>query len=238
MTEKISQNYKKENLSETPFIVIEGSDGCGKQTQTEMLVNRLVEDGHEVEAFAFPNYSKEGCYFVERYLKGDYGEANDVDPKLASVFFTLDRLYVKDRIEAALSAGKIIVSDRFSAANFAHQGAKIKNDKERGHFFKWLTQLEEVAGIPQPTLYLVLNVPFDVSQTLLKKRQEGESSQPDIHERDVLHQQASRQVYLDLCRNWPKTYKLIDCPVEAGKIAAPETIHELVYKVVCSYLLK
>jgi dTMP kinase len=43
------------------FIVIDGTDGSGKKTQTEMLANNLKQSGYEVETISFPQYGKKSA---------------------------------------------------------------------------------------------------------------------------------------------------------------------------------
>src|SRR3954463_14488919 len=105
------------------FLVLEGSDGSGKTTQFELLKNRLIDEGHEVEVFDFPRYDKPSSYFVTRYLNGQYGPASKVNPYTASLFYALDRFEAAPEIRKALSAGKIVLSNRYVGSNMAHQGS-------------------------------------------------------------------------------------------------------------------
>ena len=209
------------------FIAIEGSDGSGKRTQTKLLADRLKRAGYEVATFALPNYGSEGCYLVERYLRGDYGADDEVEPKLAGAFFAIDRCFLRDQIGAALAAGKLVLADRFTASSLAHQGSKIESDAERADFFAWIERLEGVLNIPRPSAYLVLHVSAEVSQKLLDKRR-GRAA--DIIEQSKRQQLRSREIYLDLCRSWPQIYKPIDCSDGRGGILNVETIHEKVWQ--------
>ena len=75
------------------LIIIEGSDGSGKATQTELLRRRLRTDGHSVMAVAFPDYSSESSALVKMYLRGDFGtKADAVNPYAASAFYAVDRV--------------------------------------------------------------------------------------------------------------------------------------------------
>ena len=59
------------------FIVIEGLDGSGKTTQSELLVNRLREQGKKVRALSFPRYGEKSCTLVEMYLGGELSSDPD-----------------------------------------------------------------------------------------------------------------------------------------------------------------
>ena len=61
------------------IIVIEGLDGCGKQTQSEKLYNRLVNENYNVKKIAYPRYENPSSSLVKLYLSGEFGKnANEV----------------------------------------------------------------------------------------------------------------------------------------------------------------
>src|SRR2546423_12717689 len=123
------------------FIVLEGTDGSGKTTQFKKLIDRLEKE-HEVTTFDFPQYAKPSSYFVKEYLNGRYGTLAEVGPYRASIFYALDRFDVGREISKWLKEDKIIVSNRYVSSNMGHQGAKIKDIKERKEYFKWIDQFE------------------------------------------------------------------------------------------------
>ena len=75
------------------IIDIEGTDGCGKKTQTDLLFNYLVSKGYKVRKISFPNYESESSALVKMYLRGDFSlDANMVNGFQASAFYAVDRL--------------------------------------------------------------------------------------------------------------------------------------------------
>ena len=131
------------------FIVIEGSDGSGKATQAKLIRDRLEAAGYTVETFDFPRYDQPSSYFVKRYLEGAYGQSYEVGPYTSSLFYALDRFEAAPQIREALQQGKIVISNRFTGSNMAHQGTKIGNAEQRRGFFIWLDNLEfEMLRIP------------------------------------------------------------------------------------------
>ena len=112
------------------LIVIDGTDGSGKATQTKLLVEFLKNKGVLVEMLDYPRYSNPSAYFAEQYLNGRYGSADEVSPKLASLFYALDRFDSKKSIIESLNKGKIVISNRYVSANAGHQGGKIKDIKK------------------------------------------------------------------------------------------------------------
>ena len=67
------------------LIIIEGGDGSGKATQTELLRRHLADDGKSVKAVSYPDYDSESSALVKMYLRGDFGtDADTINPYAAS----------------------------------------------------------------------------------------------------------------------------------------------------------
>jgi thymidylate kinase/thymidylate synthase ThyX len=214
------------------FIVIEGSDGSGKGTQFKLLVERLKSEGYEVSTYDFPQYEKESSYFVRQYLNGNYGSAKELGPYTPSLFYALDRYSAAHDIQRDLAAGKVVVSNRFSGSNMAHQGTKFYTDEERGIFFKWLDQLEfGMLGIPKPDMNIVLLVPAETAQKLVDQKESRSYTNQtrDIHEADLDHLKMAVKVYQQLCRTFPENFNAIDC-TENGELMSIPTINNLIWE--------
>lgn len=213
------------------FLCIEGGDGSGKGTQHELLAEHLRSKGKALLTVDFPRYGQPSAELVGLYLNNGFGDATKLDPRLASLPFAIDRLAAKPEIEAALSAGKIVLANRFTASNMAHQGAKFATKKERVRFFKWLQQLEhDIMGIPQPDYHFVLHVPAKIAQArVLKKAERSYTSRKlDGHEADLAYQERAEQTYLDLIATFPDRFGSIDCVVD-GYEKIPQEIHEEIW---------
>lgn len=219
-----------------PFIVIDGTDGSGKATQTKLLVDRLNREGHAAEQISFPSYGKPEAFFVEQYLNGYYGASGDVSSKKASLFYALDRFHNSQKIRDLLSQGTILVSDRYVSANKGHQTAKIANPAERKAFIAWLNELEyDILGIPVPDLTILLHVPSKIAYDLIAKKDERsylKGKPRDIHEADPEHLNAAEQAYLELPTVDDKErWMIVEC-VEHEKLLSIEDIHERLWSVV------
>jgi thymidylate kinase/thymidylate synthase ThyX len=216
------------------FLVLEGTDGSGKGTQFQLLKERLETEGYDVATFDFPQYEQESSYFVREYLNGKYGTAEEVGPYTGSLFFSLDRYQASSQIKAALEEGKIVLANRFTGSNMAHQGTKFDNPEERKGYFLWLDAIEfQMLGIPRPDLSLVLRVPAETAQKLVdqKGKRNYTDRRRDIHEADLNHLKKSVEVYDNLCQLFPKDFKQLDC-VRNAKLMAVETIHNLIWETI------
>jgi thymidylate kinase/thymidylate synthase ThyX len=220
------------------FFVIEGPNASGKSTQFKMLSERLVSEGYDVVVFDFPQYEDESSYFVREYLAGNYGSADEVGPYTASVFFALDRFAAKNAIKSAIEDGKIVLCNRFTGSNMAHQGTKFSNSEERRGFFIWEDNLEfQMLGIPRPTASIVLRVDAQTTKQLLDLRSEQDNRPKDIHEADMSHLERSVEVYDDLCTLFPKDFLRIDC-VRSKTLMTRQQIHEIVWSALQPLLSK
>ncbi len=209
------------------FIVLEGIDGSGKRTQLDALALAFARRGVAFSQVSFPNYSGFFGKLVARYLNGEFGSLEVVDPHFSALLYAGDRLESKPAIETVLAAGKTLLADRYIGSNLAHQGARVPQ-KKRQEFLSWLKELEYgVYALPAEDLVIYLRVPVAEAHRLIgqKAARDYTKQRHDLHEADVTHLQAAAEVYDELSRqpNWLK----IDCfDASAGSLRAPAEIHE------------
>lgn len=213
------------------LIVIDGVDGSGKATQTEILAQRLKQAGLAVEIADFPQYNTKSAGLIEEYLSGKYGTPEAVGPYRASIFYACDRYDASFKIKKWLADGKIVISNRYVTANLGHQGGKISDPLERKQFFTWLNKLEyEIFDIPRPDLIFFLHLPAEISQNLAQKRQkqDWQGKTNDIHQDNLAHLKKAEQTYLEIAKNFPNII-LIES-AKNGKILSREHISDLVWR--------
>lgn len=216
------------------FIVIEGSDGSGKGTQFKIIGDRLKEQGHEVATYDFPQYDQESSYFVREYLNGKYGDANELGAYVPSLFFALDRFQASQSIKKDLEAGKIVLSNRLTGANLAHQGQKIDDETEKTKYYDWLYDLEfNILGIPKPDINIVLLVPAEIAQKLVDKKaaRAYTDKKRDIHEADLNHLERSVAAYKKLCEQFPEQFIAIEGVKSDILLPIPEVTELIWHKI-------
>lgn len=216
------------------LIVIDGTDGSGKATQTKLLVERLKKDGLKVATIDFPQYENNFFGdFIGHCLTEQYYNFISVHPKIASVLYAADRFESSKKIQDWISKGYVVILDRYVSANQIHQGGKIKNTKKREEFLRWLDKMEYgVFKISRPTITLFLSIPFSVSERLIKERDQKAvrnylGNKKDVHEADVDFKKNSYKSALWLSNNI-KNFVKIDC-TKNSEILSREEIHEMVY---------
>jgi dTMP kinase len=225
------------------LIVIEGTDGSGKGTQFGMALERMKREGMDFRSTDFPRYGHPAAYFVEKYLRGEYGKLR---PGASSLFYALDRFDAKAEMEAWLAAGLPILSNRYTTSSLGHQAGKAKDAKERRHLVNLISKLEyETLGLPRPDLVILLKMhPFVAQQLIMQKAQRTylNGAKMDIYEEDIGHLTKAAESYLFVAKR-DKSWIVIDCmkritkkklldpavsPLE--KVKSVEEIHELVWK--------
>lgn len=214
------------------LIVIEGLDGSGKATQTQLLLEALSEKkDQQVKKISFPNYNSPSSALVKMYLNGEFAQsAQQVNPYAASCFYSVDR-YASYQMDWAefYQAGGVILADRYTTSNAVHQCAKLP-PKEWDAYLQWLFSFEyQKMELPKPDLVLYLDVAPSISQKLLLTRYNGKENQKDLHEKDTAYLQKSRQAaeYCIQALGW----KRIVCTYQE-KMRLQQDIHQEIIRVV------
>ncbi|MEI6191307.1 MAG: dTMP kinase [bacterium] len=226
------------------FIVIDGTDGSGKATQTKLLCEALEKKKIKVKKIDFPQYTNN--FFgklLRECLDGKLGDFIAIDSKIASVLYAADRWESSETIKKWLEQGYIVIADRYASSNQIHQGGKIFDDKKRKEFLKWLDQLEfDVFKIPRPDAIIFLDVPIEITRKLLKDRAEEKNKTNsgkiyrDVAEESEKHLIESRESALKMVKssnNWIR----IDC-TKNNEIMSIEAIHKKVLDVFAKIVKK
>ena len=210
------------------LIVFEGTDGSGKSTQFELLAKRL-----EAEQIGFQRL--ESSALIRMYLGGAFGDDPEaVNAYAASTFYAVDRYASYQRVwKDYYQGGGLVVSDRYTTSNAVHQGSKVP-EGERAEFFRWLYDLEyDRMGLPRPDLVVLLDMPVELSEQLMRKREQSTGTHADIHERDEDYLKKCRDVALHAAKYYG--WRTVSC-AKNGAIRGVEDIHEEVYAIVKSCL--
>lgn len=215
------------------FIVIEGIDGSGKGTQTELLVERLKKENKEVIVDDYPHYETSfwGKH-VGKMLTGEFGELFNISPYLAVLPYLLDESDgSKKIIKPALESGKVVISNRYFTSN-VHQIAK-KPEGERETYADWLWEAGyNQMGIIKPDLILVLLVdPLICRENIFgkAKRNYTNGQAMDMAEENFNHQMESAKEYRKMTEKEADRWVLINC-CRDGKLMSREEIHEIIWK--------
>ncbi|MEO5691158.1 MAG: hypothetical protein ABIQ64_03150 [Candidatus Saccharimonadales bacterium] len=212
------------------FIAIEGGDGSGKGTQTELICERLTRAGVDVLKLSFPRYGEESAEIVSNYLNGKYSDGNNLHPDIASLPFAIDRYAAKQQILDHLARkNTVVIADRYVASNLAHQGAKLTDVTERQKFYNRISNIEfGILQLPQPDVSFVLLVPSSIAQHNVdtKDTRKYTDKKRDIHEADADHLDRTKSNYEELAKLFPEQYTTINCMSDQTTMRSIEDINE------------
>lgn len=220
------------------IVVITGTDGSGKETQTKMLLEHLEKLGKNVKMQSFPNYNSASAGPVKQYLGGELSEtANGVNAYQASVLYAVDRFCTMKKYESFLNNSGILLLDRYMESSLIHQTTKFSNASDKQDFAVWLENFEfELMGIPVPNHTIFLDMPPEKSIELAHARQSLKSGEKqDIHERDENHLRLAyangKAVALQ------KKWKIISCIHANGEIKTREQIQNDIQEYILPLIL-
>jgi len=141
------------------FITLEGIDGAGKSTHVEGIADFLRRRGKDIAVTREPG----GTPLAEKLCELVLSQSMDGETETLLVF-AARREHIAQVIAPALSAGRWVISDRFTDATYAYQGAG------RGIPAQKIAALERwVHDGLQPDLTLVFDAPVEVALSRLGK---------------------------------------------------------------------
>ena len=212
------------------FIVLEGLDGAGKSTQIRMLQELFARRGVACRYLHFPRFDAPVFGdLIARFLRGELGTVEAVDPYLVALLFAGDRGDAAAEIRQCLASGEAVVLDRYVYSNVGFQCAKLPAGEERDRLADWIVNLEfGHNALPRPDLSLFLDVPFAFTERKLSEAREGDDRDylqggQDIHEASLQLQQDVRSVYLASAAKDP-SLRVVDCSDASGAMESPEGI--------------
>lgn len=212
------------------FIVLEGLDGAGKSTQIEKLRALFALRGVQSEYVHFPRFDAP-VYgeLIARFLRGEFGAADEVDPYLVALLFAGDRAEAGPQIREWIAQGKAVILDRYVYSNVGFQCAKLPTGEPRQRLADWILDLEfSHNNLPRPDVSLFLDVPFSFTERKLTEVRQGDDRTylrgcADIHEASLDLQQAVRAVYLAAAQK-DVSLRVVDCSDAEGAMDTPDGI--------------
>ena len=212
------------------LVVIEGSDGSGKATQTKLLFEYLKEQGRNVRMVSYPDYDSPSSSLVKMYLGSEFGhDPYSVNAYVTSAFFAVDRFasYLKNwKSFYESSKDAVVICDRYVTSNMLHQTSKLESLAEKERFLEWEYDFEFVkGGLPVPDLVFFLDVPPDTAFRLMRDRENKitHKSEKDIHEsnKDFLVKSYENSILVGKKYGW----RNIRCCDDEGNMESMEVIH-------------
>lgn len=230
-------------MAKGKLIIIEGTDCSGKETQTNLLVEKLKQEKIKVGRFSFPNYESAtgkiigACLLgkpqmIEELLKTNSSffpeGGGNVDPLAACDLYAADRRYNLPILNKLLEENDLVIIDRYVTSNMAHRGGLISDKNERLKIYEKIDKLEyDINELPRPDKTVLLYLPFEYAKVLKSNRQE----KPDEAESNEEYLKRGEQAYLELANLY--NYDTINC-VRNNQIRTIEDISDELYNIVAS----
>ncbi len=185
------------------FITIEGVEGAGKTTQIHRLADAL---GDDVVVTREP-----GGTPVSEQIRDIFLTANTITATTELLLIAAARSqHVTELILPALSAGQIVICDRFSDATIAYQGYR------KGIDLQIIERVNQIAtGGLKPDLTFILDLHPEIG--LQRKRDSDEPLTRLEHETLTQHKKV-REGYLAVAKLEPHRVELIDAQLDADTI--------------------
>jgi len=192
------------------FITFEGIDGSGKSTQMRMLANELRFRGFKVMPTCEPGGTPLGRRLREAFLETE----ENVSPLAELLLFAADRAqHVNFLVKPALEEGKIVISDRYSDATFAYQGA--------GRGFPELTvnQIIQLAtsGL-KPNLTLFFDLPIEKALLRTNNRTDAGEQKNRMDKETTGFYTRVREGYLKIAAKEPERFLVIDADGSTNEV--------------------
>lgn len=157
------------------LIAFEGLDQSGKQTQAELLRDRLKTEGHKARVVSFPDYGTNIGEEIARALQGE----REYGPDVMQLLYVANRYERKPDLQRWLDGGLILVCDRYAASTVAYGEAQ-------GLDPGWLVEIQKY--LPPAWLTILLDIAPETAVT-------RKSVDRDRYERDLAMQARVRESY-------------------------------------------
>lgn len=193
------------------LIVIDGLDGSGKSTQSELVLKKLKEENEKVMLISYPDYEDKSSTLVKMYLNGEFSDnADDVNAYAAGSFYAVDRYagYMR-HWKSYYEQGYTIIAARYVSSNAIHQMVKLQKS-EWDSYLLWLSDYEyQKLMLPKPDMIIFLDMARSVADKLISSRYKGDESKKDIHEKnmDYLEKCQKTALYAAEKEGW----KIVSC---------------------------
>lgn len=207
------------------IFTIDGGDGSGKKTQTELLVNRLKSEGFPVATLDFPHDAALHGDLIRSVLRGEKGSIGEVDPLFFASLYAMNRHNLKGVLQHWLRKGYNVILDRYVEANFGHQVSKLPVGERHAMIRKLQAFEHGWLGLPKSHRVMYLDVPPDVAEEAMRT---DAKRVMDMHETAKKeYKEAVRQTFLWCAKELPG-WLVVDC-VENGVRVSREGLAEKIY---------
>ncbi len=213
------------------LIIIEGLDGSGKSTQTDLVEAYFRNAEVKYRKIKLPDYDSPSSELVKMYLGGKFGgNADDVNAYAAGAFYAVDRFAsYKLNWGKDYENGTLILADRYATSNLIYQMEKIPRE-QWDSYLEWSADFEyNKIGIPRPDMVIYLDMPVEISQRLMSQRYDGDEDKKDVHEKNAAFLEKCREsaLYAAKMQGW----HIVECSDGLNPLPI-EAIHNQIIEII------
>ena len=161
------------------LVNLEGIDGCGKSTQSKLLLEKLKVEGEKVIILKEPTKRPHGQKLWDML----HGKRKATNEEILELFVLDRKQHVEEKIEPALDSGGVVLMDRYYYSSMAYQvagGIDVEEIREKHEF------------APKPDVVLIFDLPVSVALERVKGHSDADEFEKEEHLEKV------REAYLDL----------------------------------------
>lgn len=205
-------------------IELESLDAAGKHTQALNMQNYINNKFGTACIQDYPKYDGFFGKVISKFLRGEFGTVEEVQPELISTIYALDRMEDVHKLDSLLDDDKTIIFDRYIYSNIFN-AVKMNNPDE---FMHWIEELEfkKLKNIkPDYVFYLHVDPSISIMRSKIRGKKEFQNDKEDIHETNIELLKNADEYYLKYAKehNW----FIID-EMKDGKQLSEEEVFNLI----------
>nr|AIE92811.1 putative thymidylate kinase (tmk) [uncultured marine group II/III euryarchaeote AD1000_28_C09] len=161
------------------LVNLEGIDGCGKSTQSKLLLEKLEGEGEKVIILKEPTKRPHGQKLWDML----HGKRKATNEEILELFVLDRKQHVEEKIQPALDSEAVVLMDRYYYSSMAYQvagGIDVEEIREKHEF------------APKPDVVLIFDLPVSVALERVKGHSDADEFEKEEHLEKV------REAYLDL----------------------------------------
>lgn len=203
----MNNSYDAEKVSHPLFISFEGGEGAGKTTLLQSIAHQLRSSGYGVVVTREPGGSKLGDYIRQWLLNKEFDFTIGMKSELL-LFLAARAQHIEERIQPALSAGKIVLCDRFNDSTVAYQGYARGLGAEE---VQAMCQLVCGSVTPQLTFFLDVDPQVGLRRTKHSHKENAAAGEMDrIESEGLKFHELVRQGFHWIAKQEPDRFTVID----------------------------
>ncbi|WP_241979235.1 MULTISPECIES: dTMP kinase [Cryobacterium] len=190
-------------------MTLEGGDGCGKTTQSQLLSDWLEQRGRRVLRTREPGGTEVGVAIREIVLH----HRGEIAPRAEALLYAADRAqHIATAVRPALARGDVVIQDRYLDSSVAYQGAGRVLDA---------TEVRDLSLWAAEGLLPALTVLLDLDEAVARGRLDAENKPFDRleAEKNDFHRRV-RAAFLALAAAEPERFLVVDAARPVAEIAA------------------